>query len=92
MLDRDSSNLNLFEWPEKSTDLWYQADNVFKWAKDCLTKNTFPREDYRELIELTFVYLGGELPARKFFLRQPGAMHHARFMSKAIYLLKMELP
>ena len=91
MLDRDSSNLNLFEWPEKSTDLWYQADNVFKWAKDCLTKNTFPKEDYRELIELTFVYLGGKLPARKFFLRQPGAMHHARFMSKAIYLLKMEL-
>jgi hypothetical protein len=69
MLDRDSSNLNLFEWPEKSTDLWYQADNVFKWAKDCLTKNTFPREDYREMIELTFVCLGGELPARKFFLR-----------------------
>ena len=69
MLDQDSSNLNLFEWPEKSTDLWYQADNVFKWAKDCLTKNTFPREDYREMIELTFVCLGGELPARKFFLR-----------------------
>jgi hypothetical protein len=26
-----------------------------------------------------------------FLLRQPGAMHHARFMSKTIYLLKMEL-
>ena len=54
-------------------------------------KNTFLREDYREFLELTLVYLSGELPARIFFLQHPRAMHHARFMSKAIYLLKMEL-
>lgn len=92
ILDRDTSNLNLFKWPEMSTELSFQAETVLKWTKECILKNIFPREDYRELIELVFIYLGGgELPARKFFLRQPGAMHHARFMSKSIYLMKMEL-
>ena len=90
-IDRDTNDLNLFEWPEKSTELFNQAENVLNWAKVCIEKKTFPREDYRELIELIFVYLGGQLPVRKFFLRRPGAMHHARFMSKSLYLLKMEL-
>ena len=28
MLDQDSSNLNLAEWPEKLTDFFYQADII----------------------------------------------------------------
>ena len=28
----------------------------------------FPREDYRKLTELIFVYLGGQLPVNKFYL------------------------
>ena len=91
-MDRDTSNLTLFDWPQdKNSDIWQQAKTVKKWAEDCTLKETFPREDYRELIELTLIYLGGSLPARNFHLRKPGAVHHARFMSKAIYLLKMEL-
>lgn len=91
-LDRDTSNLNLFKLPEMPTELCFQAETVLKWAKECILKNTFPREDYRELIELVFIYLCvGELPTRKFFFRQLGAMHHNRFMSKSIYLMKVEL-
>ncbi len=54
------------------------------------TKNTFRREDYRELLELTIIYLGGST-SWKFKLRKPGAHHHARFMAYAIYFLKIEL-
>jgi hypothetical protein len=91
-MDRDTNNLTLFEWPtDKNCDLWHQAHTVRKWAQDCTFKDTFPRGDYRELIELTLIYLGGSFPHRNFYLRKPSAIHHARFMSKAIYLLKMEL-
>jgi hypothetical protein len=34
-------------------------------------------------------YLGGDV--QNFRFRKPGAVHHARFMSQSIYLLKMEL-
>jgi len=49
-----------------------------------------PREDYRELVELTIIFLGG-VPPRGISLRIPGAIHHARWMAKAIYCLKIFL-
>lgn len=49
-----------------------------------------PRNDYRELLELIVVFLGGE-PHRGIRFRAPGAMHQARWMAKAIYALKMWL-
>ena len=55
-------------------------------------KQTFPRAEYRELSELALIWLGGELPGSKQLkFCKPGAFHLARFMSKAIYLLKMDL-
>ena len=70
-----------------------QAKASKQWLHDALLKGTFPREDYRELAELCYIWLGGEsLPTgRTFAFRKPGAFHHARFMSKAIYLLKIAL-
>lgn len=56
----------------------------------------FVRDDYRELIELTFIFLDAkpkekEDSKRKFqiFFRAPGATHHARCMAKVIYALKI---
>ncbi|XP_050524055.1 uncharacterized protein LOC126895832 [Daktulosphaira vitifoliae] len=46
------------------------------------------REDYRELLELSIIFLGG-IPHRSILFRVPGAFHHARWMSKAIYCLKI---
>ncbi len=46
----------------------------------------FLRANYKELLELTIYFLGGDVACK---LRKPGALHHARFMSKAIYFLKM---
>ena len=47
-------------------------------------KNT--RNDYAELCQLCPYFLTGELSAP---IRKPGALHHARWMAKAIYVLKL---
>lgn len=47
-----------------------------------------PREDYKELLELVLIFLG-EIPPNGLSIRMPGAIHHARWMAKAIYCLKI---
>ena len=47
-----------------------------------------PREDYRELLEVALIFLG-EIPPRGVKFRAPGAFHHARWMSKLLYVLKI---
>ena len=47
-----------------------------------------PRDDYRELLELTLIFLGA-VPRRGVHFMSPGAMHHARGMSKLIYSFKV---
>ena len=49
----------------------------------------FGQGDYREFLELVVVSLGREVPNFKFKL--PGADHHARWMSKGIYYVKIWL-
>src|SRR6218665_1485069 len=48
------------------------------------------RDDYRELLELSVVFLGGT-PPRGIRFQYPGAIHRARWMARAIYSLKMWL-
>ncbi|KAK2702040.1 hypothetical protein QYM36_019351 [Artemia franciscana] len=47
-----------------------------------------PRDDYKEFLELVLIFLGAT-PARGVRFMSPGAMHHARWMSKVIYSLKI---
>lgn len=47
-----------------------------------------PRKDYKEFIELCLIFLG-VLPSSGIQFKAPGACHHARWMSKAIYSLKI---
>ena len=49
-----------------------------------------PRDDYRELLELSIIVLGG-MPDRGIRFRRPGAHHHARWMAKVVYALKIYL-
>ena len=49
-----------------------------------------PRDDYRELLELTVIFLGG-VPQRGIKFMKPGALHRARFMARLIYGMKMFL-
>jgi len=46
------------------------------------------RDDYKEFLELVIIFLGAA-PARGVRFMSPGAMHHARWMSKVIYSLKI---
>jgi hypothetical protein len=48
------------------------------------------REDYRELLELALLFVGG-VPQRGVTFRKPGAIHRARFMARLIYALKIFL-
>lgn len=49
-----------------------------------------PRDDYKELLELTIVFLGG-VPERGIRFRAPAGLHRARWMAKATYSLKIYL-
>ena len=53
-----------------------------------LLKKQQPRDDYREMVQLTILVLGGEVEAN---IRKPGAYHRARWMAKVIYTLKITL-
>lgn len=55
-----------------------------------LSKKSFPREDYRELVELTVLFLCGEI-SWTIRIRKAGANHNARFMAYAIYFLKLQM-
>ncbi|KAK7865492.1 hypothetical protein R5R35_014608 [Gryllus longicercus] len=51
-------------------------------------KKSFIRDDYKEMLELCDVFLGSNSVVK---FRKPGAYHHARWMAKAIYTLKIYL-
>jgi len=55
---------------------------------DDAMKSQQPRDDYLELLHLSRTFLGGA-PGSCVKFRDPVAMHHARWMAKAIYSLKM---
>lgn len=63
-------------------------DDITDFCKNELQED-FARQDYKELLELTLIFLGtydGEIT-----FHDPKAMHHARWMAKALYALKMYL-
>jgi len=64
-------------------------DDILMSLKIAISKK-LPREDYRELLDLSIIYLGGVPPGGIKF-RKPGAYHMARWMAKAIYTLKLYL-
>ena len=86
----DYSNLNKFSWEaSKNTMLETQAEMALGLLNNFLIQKTFPREDYAELCQLGVMYLGGIVPDFKF--QYPGPVHSARYMAKALYMLKMHL-
>ena len=47
-----------------------------------------PRDDYMEFLKLAIIFLGS-VPPRGIHFVAPGAIHHARWMAKAIYSFKL---
>ena len=66
-----------------------EAEDVLGWCQEALSNQTFPRGDYLELLKLTIVFLGGEVPGFLFSIL--GLDSHARWMSKDIGALKIAL-
>lgn len=64
------------------------AENIIAFAVRQLEEFQ-PRDDYRELLQLTIIFLGGTIPRGAFSFRTPGGLHRARWMAKAIYSLKI---
>ena len=64
-------------------------DFLYKW----LENEKSMREDYHEMATLCLIYLGGTLPEKlsKFKFRDPSAFHHARWMAKVLYVLKLAM-
>ena len=51
-------------------------------------KNKLMRDDYKQVLQLVSTVLG--LPSAKLYkLKKPGAFHHARWMAKILYFLKI---
>lgn len=49
-----------------------------------------PRDDYKKLLNLTIIYLGG-IPEKGTSFRMQAGLHRARWMAKSIYCLKIFL-
>ncbi|CAH0547104.1 unnamed protein product [Brassicogethes aeneus] len=65
-----------------------KINSIRTFATEFLTMK-LPRNDYKEFLELTLVFIG--IIPKNFCFRKPGACHHARWMAKAIYVLKIYL-
>ncbi|XP_044578933.1 uncharacterized protein LOC123261406 [Cotesia glomerata] len=64
-----------------------RKDDILDFIENQL-KNHHPRNDYKEFLELSCIFLGGIKSHRAEF-KAPGAFHHARWLSKALYCLKI---
>ena len=65
--------------------IWDVKADIIEFANKHLEEKQ-PQDDYREFLELALIFLG-EIPPRGVCFMAPGAMHHARWMSKVIYSL-----
>lgn len=78
-MDSNSMSINLLE---RRDDLLVEFQG--------LLDRQHPRDDYRELLELSVIVLGGQ-PKRGIHIARPGALHRARWMAKIIYAVKLFL-
>ena len=86
----DLADLRKFNWQAvHGTEMEDHAQRSLEDLSRFLAQKTFDREDYKELCELSLLYLGGAVPSFKF--QYPGAHHHARYMASCLYILKMTL-
>lgn len=77
-----------WDTPEICPLLEGERNDLLKFTLSKLTVGNF-RDDYRVYLELVVIFLGGKVP--RFTFKQPGVFHHARWMSKVIYSLKIRL-
>ena len=86
----DYEDLVLFDWAKwEGTLLAEQARSVIVYLESLKEKNTFARDDLKELLHLVLVWLGVKVD--KFPFYYPEAVSHFRFLMQAIYSIKTTL-
>ena len=93
------NNLDLqgFQLPTIPSSFKVDVDFLLSFIDEQLDEensSSIPRGDYKEFLELAKIFLGGRIDRKKGYtyqLSRPGADHHARWMSKCIYFLKLFL-
>ena len=71
----------------------FSCSGTSDWNLRTMPIANLPRCDYKEFLELAKIILGGSIDRKKGYsykIQHPGADHHARWMSKSIYIMKME--
>ena len=93
----DSLDLSDIVLPDIPTSLQRDKEELLSFINTILEPENvqnLPRCDYKEFLELAKIILGEDITRKKGYVYQiqrPGADHHARWMSKAIYIMKMSL-
>ena len=93
----DTLDLDDLQLPDVPSLYRADTEELLAWINTHLQPEnveTLRRGDYKELLELAKLILGGSIERKKgytFHLTRPGADHHARWMAKSIYILKMVL-
>ncbi|CAH1114474.1 unnamed protein product [Psylliodes chrysocephalus] len=67
-----------------------QRVKMINYIQNFLKDGSHPRKDYKELLQLSPLYLGS-WSQDEFSFRIPGALHQTRWIAKAIYALKIVL-
>ena len=74
------------------TGMYELYNDAKTFVTDALENQTFPRDDYKHLVEYLAFYLNVESDKLKDFkIYQPGACHEARFMADSLYHLTLEI-
>ena len=89
----DKENLYIFEKKSVHRILLGHINMAKEFLTIWLQNEKTMRKDYKEMAILSLKYLGGDLPDKfsKFKLQAPSAYHHARWMSKVLYVLKIAM-
>lgn len=88
-IDKTKYNVGLDDETVQNTLKDYDVEEISSFLLNQLLIHQ-PRDDYKEFLVLSLVFLG-KLSPEEFSFRLPGPIHHARWMAKALYCLKMFL-
>lgn len=73
-----------------SSVMQHYLDDVYQFLYKVMNSEVQPRDDYRELLLLCLIFID-KIPREKVKFYKPGGFSRARWMSRAIYCLKMFL-
>ena len=80
-------DLTAYETASEMSEIASFKDSSLEFCQKCLETQQ-PRDDYREMLELCVIFLGGT-PERGIHFIAPGALHRARWMARIIYSFKI---